>query len=203
MTVATFQPPSSGGGAGLDTFLDAGNTATNYGTGTTFYVGTIGKTPKAMNSIIEIDVSTIPSYAIVSAATLTMYANNAASSAFQCEVNQIRRTDWSETQATWTVYKTANNWGTAGAMNTSSDMDTTYNVNFNAPTSTGSFVISALHLMVQDAVSIQSGIFRAILFPTNQTQAANYFVARSAEHATAADRPLLTVTYTARRIFTS
>jgi hypothetical protein len=78
------------------------------------------------------------------------------------KVQRLRRADWVEAEATWNVYKSATNWGTAGAGNTTTDIDTTTPtpVAFTIPGSTGGFEIAGLASFVTDAIANRSSVMR-------------------------------------------
>jgi hypothetical protein len=59
-------------------------------------------------------------------------------------VHQLLRTDWVEGQATWNIYKTSNNWSTAGAAGAGTDYSSTV-IDEVAVPSTGNW--QALYLM--------------------------------------------------------
>ena len=118
----TFQPDS----AGIDTMINSPNPTTNYGTSTETSVGD-GNTAAsgAHRGIIKFDVSSIDSADIVSAATLSLYEHTAEDQhsvgTWSVKLQKLRR-DWVEGEVTWNIWKTGNNWSTAGAGNTSSDI---------------------------------------------------------------------------------
>lgn len=207
MTVATFQPPDSGGGAGLDTGLNKFAPTSNFGTVAAFDLGVVDFKGAAQpyHAIIEIDISSIPAGATVSAAQWDWYG--AASVAIDCVFYRLRRTDWSETQATWNIYKTSNNWTTAGGTDTTNDIDTTNAPTFTMPAAAGAFSIAtsaAFVAMVQDALDTRSGILRCLFKAVNDASLVGTKSIDSAEGTTASRRPKLTVTYTeasTRRIF--
>ena len=71
---------------------------------------------------------------------------------FGCTIDRITRSDWVYTQATWNIYKTANNWTAAGG-----DISTPQ-ATFTSPTATGDQLITdQLSGMVTDAIANRSG----------------------------------------------
>ena len=66
----------------------------------------------------------LPSNAIISSATLSLYALGVLASR-TITAYRVLRTDWSSPQSTWNNYKTGYLWATAGAKNTTSDITTT------------------------------------------------------------------------------
>jgi hypothetical protein len=63
----------------------------------------------------------IPVTRNVTSVTVGLYREDGAGGTPTLKAARLLR-DWVENQATWNVYSTGNNWGTAGAANTSSDV---------------------------------------------------------------------------------
>lgn len=110
--------------ATADTWLDNGNSTTNYGTGSDCYVDPDGS--DEARALIKFDVSSIPSTALITSATLYLYSDWwwAGTGSGTSYVDKVLR-NWVETEATWGVYSTGNNWGTAGCKNSSTDYSNT------------------------------------------------------------------------------
>lgn len=72
---------------------------------------------------------------------------------------RVSRDDWVAAEATWDIYKTANNWSTAGAAHDPNDINATTpaSVGFNGPSGTGAFTISGLINHYTDARDNRSG----------------------------------------------
>ncbi len=116
-----------------NTSLVQGDANSAYGPGGSY--GNLGwlntRCPGGSNQdkvICDYDTTSISTAATVTSATFSMYYYSAsgttpAGRTYTCY--KMRRQDWVEAQATWNVYKTGSSWGTAGASNTSSDIDTT------------------------------------------------------------------------------
>lgn len=113
----TIQPSTA------DVDLEYGAPASNYGAATTFVVRPASTTRK--HALVSFDFSaSIPSGAIITLATLSLYAT-AVATGRTIGCYRLRRGDWVESQATWNNYKTSTAWGTGGALNTTTDHDTT------------------------------------------------------------------------------
>jgi hypothetical protein len=113
-----------------DTHLRQQFATTNYGTNTSNSWG--GDSASGSEYKYLFAFPALASYLygrIVDSAKLTVYVT--ARDAVATDVSGfmiVRRVDWEEAQATWNIFKTANNWGTAGAYNTTSDVySTAYN----------------------------------------------------------------------------
>jgi hypothetical protein len=117
MSNVTIQPSTA------DTYLSDGNPTTNYGAGTTVNLANISTLH--WRSIVSFDFhSLVPSLATIISATLSMYFYSFATGR-TLTVYRLLRTDWIEAQATWNIYKTGSNWGTAGALGSGVDFTPT------------------------------------------------------------------------------
>jgi hypothetical protein len=113
MTTYTIPPDAT---FDVDTQITQDQHTTNFGTATTMYIGDYGTTINN-KALVKPDLSIIPAATSVSAASLFLYqvAEDATNSATFSVYRLLR--DWVESQATWDIWKTSNNWGTAGAAN--------------------------------------------------------------------------------------
>lgn len=108
---------------GIDCYLYSATPTTNNNS-TVLYMGEVNSAVGATTTLIKFDFSSVPAGAITDTGTpptlrltiTTDLATNAPTFVFK---HSLRA--WSETQATWNVYTTGNNWGTAGARNASTD----------------------------------------------------------------------------------
>lgn len=113
MTTATLQP----GATGNDTFIASGGLATkNYGGNPSLIVGHM--TGQGIRHILlKFDLSSIPSGAVVTAATLSLWLNQPgdwrAANDRTLNARRLLR-NWVEAEATWNQYSSGNNWQTAG-----------------------------------------------------------------------------------------
>lgn len=152
-TTNTYQAGATGcgntncGAATPDNWMDNGNATTNNGTGVGIQVGRnfVGN---VFRGLLEFNVNDIPNGSTITAASLTINITvvNSPTKHTMC---RLRRADWSETQSTWNIYKTSNNWSTAGAANTTNDIESpgsgnTACVGFTPNTSTGAQTITGL-----------------------------------------------------------
>jgi hypothetical protein len=113
----TIQPSTA------DTWLAVNFATTNYGAHNDVHLSATADATS--NVLVSFNFSaSVPAGATITLATLSLYAAVYASGrTIGCY--RLRRTDWVEAQATWNIYKTGSNWGTAGALDTSTDHDTT------------------------------------------------------------------------------
>jgi hypothetical protein len=132
MTTFTSQPNAANG---KDTYINSGAVDTNYGTSADILIGRASSASKI--ALVQFDYSSIPSNATVSAVTLSLwlYANN-ATNASDVSVYNLKMA-WVETEATYNVYSTGNNWQTAGAAG-ANDFDSTVLAVLNITAAEGS-----------------------------------------------------------------
>lgn len=178
----------------LDAGMNSFSPDLNYGTNVNLLVGTVIGTTNLYRTIEEFNLDSING-ATISACTLTVVVNT-ISSPTAGTINRMVRADWDEATMTWNSYKSGSMWTVSGAASTATDITTTAAVAYTAPTGTGTFVFPSLTTLCQDALDSRSGrlIFRIAQDATGV--GVNYYFADSSDGATAANRPLLTVTYT-------
>lgn len=102
---------------GIDTFIHRDTATTNYGTNTGLFIGNNGGGTNTYRVVIKfagLSDGTVPPSATITSATLSLYCYAEASgNARTLRVYRSKRA-WVETQATWNIYSTGNNWATAG-----------------------------------------------------------------------------------------
>lgn len=113
MTTFSVQPDPTDG---LDTHLYLGNkTSTNGKTAAGIYVGkNLTAASYVYRGLIKFDLSSIPSNATVSAATLSLYYYAGTDGVANTIKLYRQLKDWSEYYACWTYYKNATAWTTEG-----------------------------------------------------------------------------------------
>ncbi len=206
----TFQDGLSGYTGTTDTSIhgNAGEATTNYGTDTT--VGIQTESANYLNyGLLKFDLSSIPSNASVSSAVLSVYLNTTGSSGDKTLSAYRVFKGWNESQATWNIWTTSNNWGTAGAKTIDdggSDNSGNGTGADRKSTAAGTVVISAFQSsgfvdititsLVQswvDTTAANNGMM--LSFPDSQG-GTDAWTFSSSENATSANRPKLVVTYT-------
>ena len=121
MTTYTSQPDETDG---IDTYIGQFVPTSNYGTEVIIEVGVDNRGAGADCTIlIKFDLSSIPAGSAITSATLSLWteADYATNGNTYSLYRSLRA--WSESQATWNVYTTGNNWGLAGAYGTATDFD--------------------------------------------------------------------------------
>lgn len=154
MAQNVYQPDAT---AGKDTYLHSSSATTNFGTADPLNLGQVfGLT---FRMIIEFDISDITAGSTITATSLALDVQSAANGggAAASHAYRLLRSDWVETEATWNIYKTSNNWTTAGAGSDGNDYTSTNGVAFNLLTSAGTLTITGLETLAQDALDNRSG----------------------------------------------
>lgn len=112
-------------GSGADTWINGYAATTNYGSGT--YIQPYYDSGYKGRALVNMSLSEVPTGALINSADFSIYyyeyfLNSPEGDTYY--VYKVRRSDWVDSQATWNIYKTGSNWGTAGCANTTSDIDT-------------------------------------------------------------------------------
>jgi len=139
----------------------------------------------------------IPTSAVVQSAILSIYVSADYSGATRTLRAYRTLRAWVEAQATWNIYSTGNNWGTAGCSNTTTDREATDigNVSVIDTLTAGTEVqISLTPAKVQEWISgtlTNNGLLLKV-----DTESGDAYRYHSHEGATSNLRPKLVVTYT-------
>lgn len=136
----------------------------------------------------------------VSNAKLRLYMTEKGGSKTALSVYEILRTDWSESQSTYNIFKTGNNWTSGGAQGAGSDRSSSAIATANVSgISTGNYVEftgSGLTALIQDAIdNAKSAVNMVVQFTDLSFTSQNYVRFRTSE-GTDGQRPELTYTLT-------
>jgi hypothetical protein len=190
-TCVTIKPAAS---AGLDTYISSAAKDTNYGKLSTF--ATDSESSQLLRSLVQFNLTSVPSQSTVISAALNLYLyNNAGSQTDVVEGHRLLR-NWVEgngsgkTGVTWNQYASKQPWTTPGG-----DYD---------PTIAGSFVASGtgwktmyLTPLVQswvDGTVANQGVI--LLSPTGATpKSAKTYYSSDAGNKNASQRPELNLCY--------
>ncbi len=192
LKVLSLQPAEA---TAVDTYILASSATTNFGTSATLRVGNEGggTTDRAL---IKFDLSSIPSGSTIVSATLSLYCTTDTS--INSRTYRVFRMiqAWVETQATWNVYSTGNNWATAGAFGAADCEQTDIGSRVFTATETlnefKDFTLTAS--AVQDMITGGSFTNNGFLIKADTEASDNYRFASSSD-GTAANRPKLVVLY--------
>lgn len=108
----TLQPDPTDG---LDTYIVDTSPTINSGSDVFIWSGERNDSNPKYRTLIKFDLSTLPANSIISSAIFSWYVtNDFATNARTHRLYRVKRA-WLETQATWNIWTTGNNWSTAGA----------------------------------------------------------------------------------------
>lgn len=190
----TAQPD---GAAGLDTYINTATPTANFSTATELRLYSLddGYDAEENRTLIKFDLSPIPAGSTIDNATLTL-TQYAGSNTDTLAVFRVHRA-WVEAQATWNIYSTGNNWGTAGCNNTTNDREAANIGSLSVGTTAGAknwtLTASKIQEMITGGVFTNNGF---IVLQTSAAAATASHLFRSSDYGTAADRPKLVVNYT-------
>jgi hypothetical protein len=100
--------------AAKDTYMRQSAATTNYGNSYLEVYSTVGAVRR---SILEFSLAGIAAGSTIVSAVMSIYKYDQSSTSPVGRTYwayKLTRTDWVEAQATWNIYKTSNNWSSAG-----------------------------------------------------------------------------------------
>lgn len=157
----------------------------------------------ADRTILQFDVSDIPTAATLVSATLTLTAYSVEKTPTAGHICRLRRTDWVDTQATWTWYQAdginpPRDWTLPGASDTTSDVDSpgaalTACMPFAGVTSPGVTTFDVTNL-TRDAVRFRHGQLALRFAQDDETNTA-FWAAYDSDVGTGDQKPTLTVVF--------
>jgi hypothetical protein len=192
MTTYTSQPDETNG---VDTFIDSAFPTTNFVTAADVRAGEDNTSgAEVCRILIKFDLSSIPADAIVSSAVLSLWQSSERSGNTRTFRVFRQKRDWVESQATWNIYKTSNNWQTAGGFG-ADDCEQT-DIGSLSMTGTEGAGEKQFNLTASAIQEMISGAFvnNGFLIKTD-TESDDMQLFRSATDGTSSLRPKLTVTY--------
>jgi len=189
-----------------DTYLSNREATTNYGAEDHLYVGDgSGGGDSQCRDLVKFDISTIPSNAIVSAVTFSLYEYAAGDTAgvgdHAVEMNRLLL-NWVEDEATWNIYSTGNNWNTAGCSGSNSDYDSDISATLTLDsTAESDYVDWTGATLIDDVQKVVDEIYTnygwRVASPTAETQGTNYcYNSFYSLNKGTGYKPKLVVTYT-------
>lgn len=165
----------------------------------------IGESSGATNilrTLIEFDLTSIPSGSSISAATLSLWLYvDAASNARSFRVYRQKRA-WIEDEATWNVYSTGNSWQTAGGFGSDDCEQTDMGERSMTASEANGEKQWELDGQSSDYAELEAMCGNSPAF-TNygwlmkaDTESNDRYSFRSSDYGTASERPKLVITYT-------
>jgi hypothetical protein len=186
------------GTTGEDTRVNNYNPTTNLCNETVLYVGRINDTNDRYPGLLRFSeiISQIPAGSTITAVQLELYETGLGpTSSFTINIQKLLK-PWVESQATWNIYSTGNNWGSPGGSLNAADCSSTVSATISITTTYNHWhTIASTANLVADVQSwvdgAQNNGWR--LYPT---ATGKYTAFASSDNATAGNRPKLTITYT-------
>jgi len=188
-----------------DAYISEYNDTNNYGASTTLKTTSDADYHRA--SFFQWDMSSVPSNAIVSGASLTLYVSTAASQEYH--LYNLRQS-WTEgtgsgsdtdNGATWLTYNGVDAWGEAGASSTTTDREDTnlWAQDSSSFSSTGSHTVD----LNGDGIAVVQGWISGTSANngltmqnySSSTSVGDDLQFASSENSTTANRPKLNITY--------
>jgi len=171
---------------------------TNYNTlGEGIRIGERNDASTNNRALIKFDLSGIPSNATIESAVLSIRATtDKSSNARTFSVYRVLRV-WVDSQATWNVYSTGNNWGTAGCANTTTDREAS---NIGTRNFTATETLNQFKDFTLTAAKIEEMINGTLtnngFLIQSATESDDCYYFNSTEDGTEENNPKLVITYT-------
>lgn len=184
----TIQPNGDGGN------IKQWASTTNYASETANYIGNTNGAGFIERNIMIMDFSSLPAGATITSAILGYYRLSTLGNQ-TIYASRVVRADVATGQMTWTIYKTSNNWATAGCGNTSTDYTTTNQASVSVTDGGTGWMNLTVTDMVKYAQANTSQIIIFRLHSGNEDSAQNYVRVYTGKRTTASERPKLVITY--------
>lgn len=174
--------------------INKSSTTTNFGSDTTMELNRNGAGTATRRVLVKFDLSSIPSNATLTSATLKLFQSGSASglSGVQMDLHRLTR-GWTENQFTWNKSDNSTNWTTAGG-----DFAGTATASVT-PSSSGSNGTQHDFTVTTDVASFVAGTdtnYGWVLKFNNESTSGVMPTFHTLESSTSGSRPQLTVTYT-------
>ena len=188
-----------------DTYLNDGAATTNYGTDTTFKVGSdVGRSTTIYRALMDWDISAIPQKSRIRSVSLA-FTTSGGNTDGNSQVYAFHRVDsdasaWVEAEATQGIYKSGSNWKAAGG-DYDAALTKTFQVIGPEAVSTWSFTDNTadgvFRQIVHDAVRRRKGDLNLLMKQHTEGSTDAAMTWASQNHGTSGKRPVLTIVYTA------
>jgi hypothetical protein len=176
----------------IDSQMLETNVNTNYGTGTTMSVGDDGGGDNRQ-IILKPDLSLIPSErTLVSASIILGFVSRTTTNALNATVYRILR-DWVESEVTYNIWKTANNWTAQGATSNGNDYQLSPTISNAVALSNGA--TQEFPLVLAEFNKFRDGTYTNYGVKIYPNGTGNEYVFGSSDNATPSLRPILRTTF--------
>lgn len=190
---------SSQPGSGYDTWIDSASVNTNMSAEDRLFIGEWWGGVETGRAVAKFDLSSIPLGSVVTSAVFSIwtkvdYSNNARS----VKLYRVKR-NWVTAEVTWNNYSSGNAWTTAGAGDTTNDIDGTLHASGSTTASQSAgteiqltfdaYGASELSKMIWGTVSNYGWLIK---YDTESDDAYDFHSSRS---ATSGYRPKLAIDY--------
>lgn len=192
------------GANGTDSYIKSNQATTNFGSVDTMYQGERNDSTSNNYIVIKFDITTIGTGSPISAATLTLRLLSDLSNFAHTHHFHRSKRAWVESEVTYNIWSTGNNWTTAGAKDTD-DREATASAsnviaaNPGVPSDEawefdeGGGDYTRIEAMVGNSPSFtNNGWISSVTIDLNDA-----YTFASSDNGTAGDRPLLEITYIA------
>lgn len=179
-----------------DCQIKSGAATTNYGSDGTMEV-TKWAVGDHLHSLLKFTgLSNITGPVTVSSATLELYLSSGDPGTHTISMYRLLR-NWVESQATWNIFSTSNNWGTAGGLNATDRSSTlTASASVNNTSEYKSFTSAQLAQDVQDFINGVNPNYGWHFERTGGGDDNQGRIFHTSESVSDTSRPKLTVVYT-------
>ena len=175
-----------------DTYIQSYAATTNYGAGSTLWLGQRDAGGNLYHGLFEYDVSAFTKPADIVAATFELTEGFSSGSAHTMTIARLTQS-FTEVGATWNTYDGSNAWTTAGAAADAATTEPTYTLTL------GDDVVVDIKDLVVDAILRRSGTLRLVVYMTATGSAGR---SRFSADEAGSDEPELSVTVADRVVWT-
>lgn len=179
-----------------DTWVDQGNPTTNQNTNGALYAQ-LFSAGRIIRSLLKFDLSSLPSGAIVTSATLTLTKSDASGTRKAAKVYRILAANsaWSITTATWNTKDGSNAWaGSNGCGTSGTDYSSTSMGSYADASGTLSSPVD-ITLTVSEVQAMIAANHGVLIRADDEASATTLNTWLSANDATSGNRPKLTIDY--------
>ncbi|WP_437969004.1 DNRLRE domain-containing protein [Sorangium sp. So ce260] len=190
LTTVSFQQgslPSSSYAGSTDATLRQAAATTNYGAATTCEVDGDDGSGVDKSCLLKWTLSGIPAGSTVQSASITLQVTDGSSNTYN--LYEVKRS-WSESQVTWNNATSSTAWATAGAMGATDRGSLVGSV--TGGTGSRTVTLNAAGVALVQAWVDGTSNNGIVVASSSNTDGIDF---ASSEHATAAQRPKLTITY--------